>query len=88
VVSFTPRPLYPWYILDRRLGRPQSRSGLYGKEKYLTPAWNQNPDVQPVVIPTKLSRLLMFTHMKLKTEKGIAILLLKCELELSITQMY
>jgi hypothetical protein len=31
VVSFTPRPLYtqgksPWYLLDRRLGGPQSRS--------------------------------------------------------------
>jgi hypothetical protein len=38
VVSFTPRPLYsqgkrPWYPLDRRLGRPQSRSGRGGEEK-------------------------------------------------------
>jgi hypothetical protein len=38
VVSFTPRPLYhqgksPWYPLDRRLGRPQSRSGGGGEEK-------------------------------------------------------
>jgi hypothetical protein len=27
VVSFTPRPHYPQYPLDRRLGEPQSRSG-------------------------------------------------------------
>jgi hypothetical protein len=37
VVSFTPRPLYPQgknprYPLDRRLGRPQSRSGR-GEER-------------------------------------------------------
>jgi hypothetical protein len=34
VVSFTPRPFYPqswnpWYSLDRRLSRPQSRSALW-----------------------------------------------------------
>jgi hypothetical protein len=38
VVSFTHRPLYPqgkspWYPLDRRLGRPQSRSGRGGEDK-------------------------------------------------------
>jgi hypothetical protein len=27
VVTFTPRPLYPRYILDRRLGGPQNQSG-------------------------------------------------------------
>jgi hypothetical protein len=42
VVSFTPRPLYarrrsPRYPLDRRLGRPQSRSGRRGGEKNLLP---------------------------------------------------
>jgi hypothetical protein len=41
VVSFTPRPLYPCgeprYLLDWRLGRPQSRSGRHGKEKILDP---------------------------------------------------
>jgi hypothetical protein len=42
VVSFTPRPLYPqgkipWYPLDRRLGRPQSRSGRGGEEKNSQP---------------------------------------------------
>jgi len=26
-VNFTPRPLYPQYPLDRKLGGPQSRSG-------------------------------------------------------------
>jgi hypothetical protein len=38
VVSFTPRPLYlegnnPWYSLDRRIDRPQSRSGHSGGEE-------------------------------------------------------
>jgi hypothetical protein len=38
VVSFTPRPLYPyekgpWYPLDRRLGGLQTRSGHSGEEK-------------------------------------------------------
>jgi len=42
VVSFTPRPLYPqgkspWYILDRRLVGPQSRSGSGGEEKNSQP---------------------------------------------------
>jgi hypothetical protein len=40
VVSFTPQPLYPLgkssrYPFDRRLGRPQSRSGKRGEEKIL-----------------------------------------------------
>jgi hypothetical protein len=38
VVNFTPWTLYPhgknpWYLLDRRLGGPQSWSGHGGKEK-------------------------------------------------------
>jgi hypothetical protein len=33
VVSFTPRPLYPLYPLDRRLGGPQNQSGWHGEEK-------------------------------------------------------
>jgi hypothetical protein len=42
VVSFTYRPLYPRgknprCPLDRRLGGPQSRSGLWGEEKNLLP---------------------------------------------------
>jgi hypothetical protein len=40
VVNFTPRPLYPRgrsprYLLDRRLGGPQSQSGRFGEEKTL-----------------------------------------------------
>jgi hypothetical protein len=42
MVSFTLRPLYPWeenprYLLDRRLGGPQSRSRRCGEEKILDP---------------------------------------------------
>jgi hypothetical protein len=37
VVNFTPRPLYPRYPLERRLGGPQSRSGRSGEEKILDP---------------------------------------------------
>jgi len=33
VVSSTPRPLYPRYLLDRSLGGPESRSGRSGEEK-------------------------------------------------------
>jgi hypothetical protein len=38
MVSFTPWPLYPqgkipWYLLDRRLGGPQSQSERGGEEK-------------------------------------------------------
>jgi hypothetical protein len=42
VVSFTPRPFYPrentpQYLLNRRLGEPQSRPGLCGIKKNLLP---------------------------------------------------
>jgi hypothetical protein len=48
VVNFTPRPLYPrgkspWYPLDRRLGRPSSRSGRFGGKKNLDPAGIPTP---------------------------------------------
>jgi hypothetical protein len=33
IVNFTPRPLYPLYLLNRRLGVFQSRSGSFGEEK-------------------------------------------------------
>jgi hypothetical protein len=43
VVSFTPRPLYPRYPLDRRLGGPQSQSGRSGEEKILDPIGTRTP---------------------------------------------
>jgi hypothetical protein len=43
VVSFTPRQLYPQYPLERRLGRPQSRSGRRGEEKILDPIGIRTP---------------------------------------------
>jgi hypothetical protein len=43
VVSFTPRPLYPLYPVNRRLGEPQSRSGPYGVEKNILPL----PRIEP-----------------------------------------
>jgi hypothetical protein len=64
VVSFTPRPLYSqgkntWYPLDRRLGGPQSRSGLGGEEINSKP-WSglETPIIQPVAqrYSTELSR--------------------------------
>jgi hypothetical protein len=48
--------------LDRRLGGPQSRSGRRGEEKILVPTSTRTPTslvVQPVAIPTTLSRLLV-----------------------------
>jgi hypothetical protein len=47
VVSFTPRPLYPGYPLDRRFSGPQSRSGRFGEEKIVDPTGTQNPTPQP-----------------------------------------
>jgi hypothetical protein len=38
-----PGPLYPRYPLDKRLGGPQIRSGLRGKEKILDPTGILNP---------------------------------------------
>jgi hypothetical protein len=51
VVSYTTLPLYhqensPRYPLDRRLGGPQSRPGLYGEQKTLFPL--KAPAVHPV----------------------------------------
>jgi hypothetical protein len=48
VLSFTPRPLYPWvksprYPFNMRLGEPQSQSGCSGVEKNLLPL----PGIKP-----------------------------------------
>jgi hypothetical protein len=53
-----PQGKSPRYPLDRRLGGPQSRYGRCGEEENLAPAGNRTPAVQPVAIPTELSRLL------------------------------
>jgi len=50
VDSFTPRTLYsqgksPWYLLDRSLGRSQSRSGRGGEEKNSQPL----PELEPLI---------------------------------------
>jgi hypothetical protein len=48
VISFTPRPIYPRYQLDRRLDGPQSWSG---REENSWPHWDSNSNplaVQPV----------------------------------------
>jgi hypothetical protein len=52
VVSFTPRPFYPWgnslrYSLDRRLGGRQNRSGRRGKEN-LAPIGTRVPTPRPL----------------------------------------
>jgi len=56
-VTFTPRPLYPRdkchrYLLDRRLGGPQSRSGCGDEGKYPITA-------QSRLIPGRLTRSLV-----------------------------
>jgi hypothetical protein len=68
VGNFNWRPLHrrgscPRYPLDRRQGRPQSRSGGHGEERILEPAGTQNPTPRssspyPIATPTALSLLL------------------------------
>jgi hypothetical protein len=63
VVSLTSRSLYlrgnlPHYLFDRLLCRPQMYSGSCGEEKNLVLTGNRNQGVQPVAIPTALSRRL------------------------------
>jgi hypothetical protein len=54
VVSFTPRPLYPWgkspqYSQDRRLGGPQNQSVEKRRKTYPYRDSNSNPlAVQPI----------------------------------------
>jgi hypothetical protein len=56
VVSFTlyPQGKSPWYPLDRRLGRPQSRSGRDSKDKIPSPRRESNPRI-PIVQPVAQS---------------------------------
>jgi hypothetical protein len=54
MVSFTPRPLYsqrksPWYTLDRRVGEPQSRSGVCGEEKNSQPLSRFEPQIIQII---------------------------------------
>jgi hypothetical protein len=37
IVSVTPRQLYPWYLLNRKVGVPQSWSRRCGEERILLP---------------------------------------------------
>jgi hypothetical protein len=60
VVSFTSRPLYPRYPLNKRLGGPQSWSGRHGEVRILAPTgtrtpnpWSSSP--YPVAIPAVFS---------------------------------
>jgi hypothetical protein len=59
VVSFTPRPLYPygkspWYPLIRGLGGPQSRSGKGGEEKNSQPLPGLEPPIIQPVAPHRI----------------------------------
>jgi hypothetical protein len=44
---FTPRE-GPWYLLDRRLGEPQSRSGRGDEKNSQPPPGLEPPIIQPV----------------------------------------
>jgi hypothetical protein len=53
VSSFTPRPsTFSRYRLNRRLDWPQSKSGLLGELKYLTPLQETEPRVTLITIVT------------------------------------
>jgi hypothetical protein len=46
---FTPQGKSPWYPLERRLGRPQNRSGCGGEERNSQPLPGLEPPIiQPV----------------------------------------
>jgi hypothetical protein len=45
-----PRGKSPWYLLDRRLGGPQSRSGRGGEEKNSQPLPGLEPPIRTVEI--------------------------------------
>jgi hypothetical protein len=47
----------PPLLILWKAGLPQSASERYGEEKNLAPAGKRTPALQPVAIPTELSRL-------------------------------
>jgi hypothetical protein len=57
VISFTPRPLYPRYPLDRRLGGPQSRFGWRSERKILDSTGTWIPTLHRPVRSQSLYRL-------------------------------
>jgi hypothetical protein len=67
---FTPGERAARYPLYLKLGRPSGRSGRYGEEKNIVSAGNRTPAVQPVDVPTELSRLLRLSAV-LKIGRGI-----------------
>jgi hypothetical protein len=85
VVSFTLRPLYlrgksPRYLLNRRLGGPQSRSGRDGEVKILDSSGTRTPtprssSLLPVATPTALSRLLIYENAGCAREQDGAVTL-------------
>jgi hypothetical protein len=58
VVSFTPRPIYPPYPLDRKLCGPQSQYGCCGEEKNLFPL----PGIEPWSPSLSLYQLSILAH--------------------------
>jgi hypothetical protein len=63
-VSFTPRPLYSRYPLDRTLGQSQSWSGRGGEEKSIPAPCRESNNGRParnlVTILTELPRFFTF----------------------------
>jgi hypothetical protein len=62
ICNFNPGDRAPWYPLHRRLGGPESQSGLYEENKNLLLLSELNlgcPAHSLVAIPTKLSQFLL-----------------------------
>jgi hypothetical protein len=54
----------PMYLLDRRLGGPQSRSERYGIEKNLLQlGFEPWPSSQPIAVPTELRWLVIIVKL-------------------------
>jgi hypothetical protein len=61
------------YPLDRRLSGPHSRSGRGEEEKkFIIPAWNRIPVVQPLKVKVKLS-LCLIKHHAMKAYWGVEV---------------